>query len=289
VSYTTATFEGAGGTWNMPNPLGKAGLLAIRSGYDSSGFTAFYRRDGSLPLTGHLAGGGKDINNVNTVNASGAVNAATVNASGNVSAATVTASGIVTAAKVQVPVGYNLQVGSTQLYGDTANTVIRQDGSLYLRRYDNTSADIAQVGHISASSISAASNITAAGTAAAGFVQVNNVAVANTACSPNGLVARDSIGVLITCQSGFWRRQINAAMFVTGTALSGTCAGGCAVSAYATCPAGKSLVTGGCSLYGNGPANTNIYSSYPSGDTWVCLMWNGSAAANGVQANATCL
>jgi prepilin-type N-terminal cleavage/methylation domain-containing protein len=129
VSYTAAIFSGAGGTWTMPNPLTKAGLLAIRNGYNASGFAALYRRDGSVPLTGNLAGGGMNIDDVNTINASGTVNAATVAATGNVTA---------------------------------------------------------------------------------GKMLINDVVVQDTACSPNGLMAMDSTGRLLTCQDGVWKKAVKS-------------------------------------------------------------------------------
>ncbi len=72
------------------------------------------------------------------------------------------------------------------------------------------------------------------------------------------------------------------------TASSGTCASGCAESITATCPAGRKLLTGSCSGYGGGPANTFIFEDQASGNGWYCLLWNNSAAANGVRATAVC-
>lgn len=49
-------------------------------------------------------------------------------------------------------------------------------------------------------------NLTAAGTVTVGKVQVSDVVVENTACSPNGLVARDSVGLILSCQSSIWKK-----------------------------------------------------------------------------------
>lgn len=38
------------------------------------------------------------------------------------------------------------------------------------------------------------------------YVQINGNAVENTACAPNGLVGRDTTGLLLSCQSGVWKK-----------------------------------------------------------------------------------
>ncbi|XCA32702.1 shufflon system plasmid conjugative transfer pilus tip adhesin PilV (plasmid) [Escherichia coli] len=38
------------------------------------------------------------------------------------------------------------------------------------------------------------------------YLQLDKTAVANTKCSPDGLVGRDSKGAILSCQSGTWRR-----------------------------------------------------------------------------------
>ncbi len=87
------------------------------------------------------------------------------------------------------------------------------------------------------------------GVLSSGKVQVVDVVVANTACVSNGLVARDAVGVLLSCQSGLWKNatggsgtgffsngygayRINPQPF--GTCLNiNTNTGGC------SCPAGS--------------------------------------------------
>ncbi len=66
--------SGYGGAWSTINPVtNQPGILAARFGYASSIYSVFYRRDGSTPLTGSLAGGGQEINDVTRINASGKV------------------------------------------------------------------------------------------------------------------------------------------------------------------------------------------------------------------------
>lgn len=50
-------------------------------------------------------------------------------------------------------------------------------------------------------------NLTLPGTLTAGNVQLTNVVTENTACSGTGLTARDSSGLILSCQSGVWSRQ----------------------------------------------------------------------------------
>ncbi|QDX97025.1 shufflon system plasmid conjugative transfer pilus tip adhesin PilV [Pectobacterium carotovorum subsp. carotovorum] len=50
------------------------GLLAYRVGYDSSMYSVYLRRDGTLPMTGDLDMGGNDINNAANITASGSGN-----------------------------------------------------------------------------------------------------------------------------------------------------------------------------------------------------------------------
>ena len=44
------------------------------------------------------------------------------------------------------------------------------------------------------------------GTAQANMLQVNAVATVGAACSPNGLIAKDSTGLILSCQSGSWQK-----------------------------------------------------------------------------------
>lgn len=52
--------------------------------------------------------------------------------------------------------------------------------------------------------VGAAMSTTATGTLAVGSVEVKKQVTAGTACSPNGAVATDSTGLILSCQSGSW-------------------------------------------------------------------------------------
>lgn len=53
--------------------------------------------------------------------------------------------------------------------------------------------------------VGAAMSTTATGTLAVGTVEVKKQVTAGTACSPNGAVATDSTGLILSCQSGGWK------------------------------------------------------------------------------------
>lgn len=70
-----ANLSGYGGKWAVPNPVlpSSAGIIAMRFGYASSVNSQFYRRDGSLPLTGPMNAAGNSISNVSTFMATGSI------------------------------------------------------------------------------------------------------------------------------------------------------------------------------------------------------------------------
>jgi type II secretory pathway pseudopilin PulG len=47
------------------------------------------------------------------------------------------------------------------------------------------------------------------GTVTTKYLQLNYAVVKNTACSANGLLAKDATGLLLTCQSGLWRSLLD--------------------------------------------------------------------------------
>lgn len=53
--------------------INKLGQLGYQVGYGTYSYSIYLRRDGTLPMTGNLNMGGQDINNVDTVNASGSI------------------------------------------------------------------------------------------------------------------------------------------------------------------------------------------------------------------------
>lgn len=114
-TMSPGTLWGRNGALSIANPIGSvAGTLCMQVGYNTSGFSQFVRKDGSIGMEGdfNLAGTNAvkhDINNINTVNAQSAV----VNNGGS--------------GKVM------LGGGNSAIYGDTANTVLQTQGTVYTR------------------------------------------------------------------------------------------------------------------------------------------------------------
>ena len=87
-------------------------------------------------------------------------------------------------------------------------------------------------------------NITVGGTATlnnlAGNLTVTPVAVIGTACAPNGRIAQDGSGLILSCQSGVWRRDPAAGCSAGYTYTGGSCQ---AISTYAVgVPSGSSIL-----------------------------------------------
>lgn len=142
MSKAATTMSGYSGSWSSASAdfssINKAGLLGYRVGYDSSMYSVYLRRDGTLPMTGDLNMGGNDINNAKDITASGTATAATLKSTGDTSVGgklsvsgasnfdgavqvnnTITATGSITSGSwVWVKTGYGDVIG---LGGDTAN------------------------------------------------------------------------------------------------------------------------------------------------------------------------
>lgn len=93
-SSNPSQIVGFGGAWLQANPLAgtpPAALFMLVGASSAIGNTLnqFYRRDGTLPLTADLAGGGYNVDNVANVNATGVLNGSTASLStGTVQSAT---------------------------------------------------------------------------------------------------------------------------------------------------------------------------------------------------------
>lgn len=222
---TPAVFTGSGGGWTAANPLNMAGILAMRNGTGSSAWAQFLRRDGSLPMTGNLDMGGQAINNaatiaLNTVVANGAACATNGVVARDANGAVMSCQSgawrsqgsafwqdpVVNAASLpacnatsiwQTRVVENPTVGS----GPRAYTC---NGASWQALAVN------DAGNITIPGLLTAANTTVTGTSTinqlAGNLEVTPTATINTACSPNGRIARDTNGLLLSCQSGVWQK-----------------------------------------------------------------------------------
>ncbi len=91
MSRNTKIASGYGGQWsensNSYSNITGGGLLAYRVGYNSSMYSVYLRRDGTLPMTGDLNLGGKSIKNIKDMTASGTTTTGALKTTGNASVA----------------------------------------------------------------------------------------------------------------------------------------------------------------------------------------------------------
>lgn len=75
MTQSATVASGLQGAWKETSTdysnITSAGLMAYRVGYDSSMYSIYLRRDGTLPMTGNLNMGGNDINSTKNITASG--------------------------------------------------------------------------------------------------------------------------------------------------------------------------------------------------------------------------
>lgn len=87
MSKTTSVLSGYSGAWTANSSdftaVNKTGLLGYRVGYDSSMYSIYLRRDGTLPMTGDLNMGSNSINNAQDITASGTTTSGTLKSTGD--------------------------------------------------------------------------------------------------------------------------------------------------------------------------------------------------------------
>ncbi len=194
VSYaeTPATITGMSASWSTVNPVAAqpSGVLAMRTGSSSllaQSMNQFYKRDGSLNLTGPMDANNQAMNRVGNFQSNGSVSAAgNVAASGSMSAAgNVTGNGV---------------------YGN----YVQSNGSAYV-------AGNLQTGAVYASGVTSYGNLNASG-----YIYSNGAVVpssdpgqkviAGWGCSdPQGAIRSDPDGKTLSCQSGVWRAASGSA------------------------------------------------------------------------------
>lgn len=94
--------------------------------------------------------------------------------------------------------GWFRTTGDTGWYSEKWGGGFNMTDSTWIRAYNDKS--IYTGGQVQAGTIVSNGRMTANE-----FVQLNGVASAGAACTPNGLVGRDSSGGILSCQSGVWR------------------------------------------------------------------------------------
>lgn len=234
VALTPPTFEGIGGAWSAANPLATAGILTEKFSYASSDLAGFLKTDGTNQMLAALNVGGNDVNNAKNVNASGNVTAGgNVSATGTVSGSTVNSSGNMTATGTVTGGTVNSTGNMTAAGTVQGNTDVR--GPKFIDS-NNTAYYVDPAGN---------SNI--------GDMTLNTVVVAGNACAPNGRVARDATGLLLSCQSGVWKKASGSTGFngVFTVAYTGGCQAVNFLTGACSCPAGSTASLAG-TFYMNG-------------------------------------
>lgn len=216
--------------------------------------------------------GGNDITSARNINAtngsfSQTVSGQTLNASGDVNTARLTA---------------QQSVQSTGWI--SANGNISSSSNIAANGNITSNSSIAAAGNITSSSniiangnLSANNDVIANGTlrgnddlVLGGVIKLNQVNSQGAGCDTWGAISRDSVGAVLSCQSGIWKLQ--SVPLDTFTVQS---AGSCANLALQTavCPAGSKMVSGGWIMtrWTEGGMHNNPDSSYPDpgSNSWV--------------------
>ncbi|HAU2957028.1 TPA: shufflon system plasmid conjugative transfer pilus tip adhesin PilV [Salmonella enterica subsp. diarizonae] len=241
MTQSATLASGYSGSWsekssNYPS-INKTGLLAYRVGYDSSMYSVYLRRDGTLPMTGDLNMGGRSINNTQDITAAGTINAGTLHSTGSTTVGT------------DLNVGGNAQVNGTINSNNTVSgTTISSRGEIYTQNWFRTLGDggiyfqkygggwnmsdkntiqayggknISTAAGVYGGYIHSSGNIDSAadmnskrvfsnyiqsnGRLVAGeYLQINGQAHQGQECSPNGLQGRTAEGAILSCVNGVW-------------------------------------------------------------------------------------
>ncbi|PPC84793.1 MAG: hypothetical protein CTY35_00285 [Methylotenera sp.] len=209
---TPGTISGLSGGWNVPNPLGATrGILAARIGMGSElDFTAYLRRDGTLPMTGNLNLGGNSVTSLAVV-VEGAACANNGQLSTDASGAVVSCQGGLQARQASKywkdAVDTKAILNATPCNASTIwETRVVKTPSIGSgpRAYTCNGAAWSAV------AMDDSGNISVDGTATLaklnGNLEVTSVVLEGAACSPNGRIARDNVGLILSCQSGAFKK-----------------------------------------------------------------------------------
>ncbi|WP_367398696.1 shufflon system plasmid conjugative transfer pilus tip adhesin PilV [Rahnella aceris] len=124
---------------------------------------------------------------------------------------------------------------------------------------------------------------------AGGILQLDQINNEGWGCDAGG-VSHDSTGALLSCQSGVWKRQTPA--FDIQTVISPSACTNL-TAAYATCPAGTKLISGGYQLtkWTEGGSYNFPDSNYADnpGNRWVITTPNNQGKPSCYAAVASCV
>lgn len=235
---TPATISGAGGAWTVTNPVTNpstgapvAGILAMRSGYNSSTLAQFMRRDGQLPATGAQDMGGQNVNNVallntksiratsvvsilgdtyiggntstNGITNTGALSTSTANVSGALTAGSVNVTGALSAGSATVSGA--LSAGSATVNGALTAGSATVNGVTNLNGGANVAGNLAVSGTTTTTGITNNGTLTNTGDIKAPHVFLTTIVAAGSSCAGySGYQATTSTGQIASCVNGIW-------------------------------------------------------------------------------------
>lgn len=279
------------------------GTLVARAGSSSNLFEQFLKRDGSLPMTGDLNMGGKNITRVGAIDSegniftTGKVSATDIEAANGIKASSLEAGSMVVGNMIADGATFNNQVitkggikntGNIETDSLTANS-LTLSGDLNLANVNasgnitaggavrgangmftgSVGADIVTATTINSEGLYVAGDSEVTGTSESGYLQAKNLAEVDRPCSTVGLIASTVDGKILSCQGGLWKAAGSGGVktqYVTGPISA------CRGASIATCPTGKTLLSGGHMFRGSCGCSENQrfpINSYPSGNSWI--------------------
>ena len=286
MTQSASVASGTSGQWtenqNNYSGINAAGLLAYRVGYDSSMYSVYLRRDGTLPMTGDLNMGGKNINNANMVYAqkvsstdlyvkNSAVFDGVINSVNVINSDTIRSKEFVANTN-----NTRMTIGGGSSSTDANALSVRLEGGKadgYLLLMDvnpfiNDSVKLDVVGSqkirgdlkITASGNGkAAGDITASGNITGRYIQPTSTVITGEICSPNGLISKTANGSPVWCVDGVWKGSEGNTIVSSGSINNNavfTCRSGASgkilVHAYANWLVGWGVYWMDASLYANG-------------------------------------
>ncbi len=174
--------------------------------------------------------------------------------------------------------------GNTAAPINTSTTAQVKDGGLSVNAF-SAFANAYIAGNLMVGTTTAPRNLEVngdgqiSGVLSSGKVQIVDVVTENTACTPDGLVARDSGGLLLSCQSKVWKKAAGgSAGTVTVRTSIGFVSGYAAIS---SCLPTETVVGGGGICTSSGAEGTPgvLNVSIPSGNGWYVECYYSSPSA----------
>ncbi|MCL6381501.1 MULTISPECIES: shufflon system plasmid conjugative transfer pilus tip adhesin PilV [Pectobacterium] len=241
MTQSATVASGTAGQWtenqNNYSGINAAGLLAYRVGYDSSMYSVYLRRDGTLPMTGDLNMGGKNINNANMVYAqkvsstdlyvkNSAVFDGVINSLNVINSNTIRSKEFIANTN-----NTRMTIGGGSSSTDANALSVRLEGGnadgymllMDVNPFINDSVKLDVVGSQkirgdlkittsgngkASGGISASGNINSSGIVSGQYLQPTSTVIAGEMCFQNGLIGKDASGGILSCQSGAWKASV---------------------------------------------------------------------------------